>query len=86
MLHKDVIHHKYHYGLLIVIEAILLSLFVTSHDQVTQGIIALTIGIFYFFWGVGTHAGSYRPLRLMLEYAVVGLLASVILIILIGSV
>lgn len=86
MIHHELNAHKYHYTLLILIESILLSLFVTTKDQVIQLIFAVLIGVFYFLWGVRTHTGVYRPLRLMLEYAVVGLLATVILVVLIKSV
>lgn len=86
MIHKELTEHKYHYTLLIIIESILLTLFVSTKDQVIQILCAVCIGIFYFIWGVSTHKGSYRPLRLMLEYAVVGLLATVILILLVKSV
>ncbi len=79
-------NHKYHYSLLVVVEAILLSLFVGSKDTLTQIVTALAVGIFYFVWGVITHAGQIRTPRLMLEYAVVGMLGTVMLIILTKSV
>lgn len=86
MLHKELTKHKYHYTLLIIAEAILLSVFVGSKDQLVQVLCAVSVGIFYFFWGIITHAGQIRTARLMLEYAVVGLLGSSMLLVLVKSV
>ncbi len=86
MLQKDIEQHKYHYSSLIIVEAILLSIFVGSKDQVMQVVAAITVGAFYFIWGVITHAGQLKTPRLMLEYAVVGLLGSLMLIVLLKSV
>ncbi len=86
MLAQELRTHKYHYALLIILEALLLSLFVTTKDQLLQLILAVSVGLFYFTWGIVTHAGRLHTLRLMLEYAVVGLLASTMLVILVGSV
>lgn len=86
MLHKDLTKNKYHYTTLIVVEALLLSVFVASKDETMQIISAFSVGFFYFFWGVITHAGQVRTTRLMLEYAAIGLLGSLMLLILVGSV
>lgn len=86
MIKHEFSRHRYHYTLLIIVEAIILSLFINTHDQLMQIFLAITVGAFYFLWGVITHAGSYRPMRLMLEYAVIGLFASVMLIVLVKSV
>lgn len=78
--------HKYHYALLIFIQSLLLTIFVATRDQLLQHIAAVCIGVFYFLWGVIVHTGTLLTVRLMLEYAVIGFLGSVILIVLIGSV
>jgi hypothetical protein len=86
MIHRELSRHPHHYSLLIVIESVLLSLFLTQHDSTIQFLLAFLIGIFYFGWGIMTHAGEVKPLRLMLEYAVVGLLASTMLTILVSNI
>jgi hypothetical protein len=82
MIHRELTKHPHHYSLLIVFEALLLTLFLSSRDQTLQILLALLVGVAYFFWGILTHAGELRTSRLMLEYAIVGLLASLMLIIL----
>lgn len=86
MLHQEITTHKYHYTLLIVAEAVLLSVFIGSHDQLIQLLAAIAVGAFYFIWGVITHAGRITTLSLMLEYAVVGLLGTIMLFVLIKSI
>ncbi len=86
LLHQDLSAHKYHYTLLIIVEAILLSVFVGSKDQVVQILAAFSVGLFYTAWGILSHAGELKTIRLMLEYAVVGLLGSLMLVILVKSV
>jgi hypothetical protein len=86
MLHREITKHKYHYSALIIVEAILLSIFVTNKDQLVQLMAAIGVGVLYFCWGVITHAGQIRTPRLMLEYAVVGLMGSLMLIVLLKSV
>lgn len=86
MVHEELTKHSHHYSLLIVVESVLLTLFLSLHDQTLQTVVALTIGVAYFFWGVITHAKEIQTTRLMLEYAVVGLLASLMLVILIQNV
>ena len=86
MIHQEIGHHAYHYTLLILVEAVLLSFFVVTKDQVIQLLLAAVVGLFYTIWGVSTHRGQLLTLRLVLEYATVGLLAAVMLAILVGSV
>ena len=86
MIGKELATYKHHYFLLVVVESIVLSLYTTSKDQLIQLLCAILVGVFYFGWGVITHAKELKTPRLMLEYATVGLLASTVLIALIRSV
>lgn len=86
LIHKDLTSHKYHYTLLIVVEALLLSIFIGSKDQMVQLLSAFSVGVFYTIWGFLSHAGEIRTLRLMLEYVSVGLLGTLILVLLVKSV
>lgn len=80
MVHRDLIKHRHHYALLLLSEAMLLSLFVTLNDMLLKGVVAVLAGICYFIWGVLTHAGEIRTPKLMLEYASVGLLGTLMLL------
>lgn len=85
MIARELHKHKHYYALLIIGEAILLGLFVTLNTSSVRMFIAFLVGIAYFLWGTVTHKGEVRTLRLVLEYAFIGLLATVILIAIINN-
>ncbi len=80
MIKRELQKRSHHYILLIVGEAILFSSFVFVKNSPLQSFLAVVIGLFYFLWGVFTHQKEIKTFRLMLEYAVVGMLATVMLL------
>lgn len=85
MLQKELYDHSHHYSLLIVLEAFLLSAFIVVEAVWLRILVALSIGILYALWGIYAHKGQLTTVRLVLEYALVGLLASTMLIVLISN-
>ncbi|PWU22496.1 hypothetical protein C5B42_05775 [Candidatus Cerribacteria bacterium 'Amazon FNV 2010 28 9'] len=79
MVHQELTQHPYHYTALIIIEALLLSLYTTTTDSLLKTIFAILVGSAYAIWGISVHAGSIRTPRLVLEYAIVGLLGTLML-------
>lgn len=86
MIRHELTKRSHHYSILVLGLAFLLSLFLFVRSESSQMLTAFAVGLFYFLWGVFTHKGEITTLRLVLEYAVIGLLASVILISLINTV
>ncbi len=85
MIGRELHIHKHHYATLVIGQSILLSLFVMTKDAQIQILVAVFCGLFYFSWGVLTHRHEIRTLRLVLEYAFIGLLATVMLCALVNN-
>ncbi|MBP9700026.1 hypothetical protein KBD71_01965 [Candidatus Woesebacteria bacterium] len=80
MIKKELTHRSHHYIILIVGEALLLSAFLVFSMQGYKALIAVLVGVWYALWGVFTHQNEVKTTRLLLEYAAVGLLATVLLL------
>lgn len=80
MIKKELTHRPHHYIILIVGEALLLSAFLVFSMQGYKALIAVLVGVWYTIWGVFTHQHEIKTTRLLVEYAAVGLLATVLLL------
>lgn len=83
MMHFDLTSRPHHYAALILVQAGLMSVFFTAHDPFMKIATAIGVGVAYALWGILTHAKDRSPVRLVLEYCLVGLLGTLILLFLI---
>lgn len=79
MIAKELQYRFSHYAWLVVILSVLFSLYVFGSSVLLRLSIALLIGLVYIVWGLWSHRGEIRTMRLVLEYVAVGLLGAVIL-------
>lgn len=86
MIHQELTQKPHHYAVLLIGESLLFTAFVSTRDPVIQLLLSWAIGVFYFFWGVFSHEKALRTGRLMLEYALVGLLATMLLLVILGNI
>lgn len=86
MIAKEVRHRLHHYTLLAVVLSALLAIYVINPDLQLRQVTALFIGGLYVFWGLWTHRGEIRTLRLVLEYVAIGTLGSLMLVVLARSI
>lgn len=80
MLYKEIQTYKWHYFILIIGLSFLLSLYVVSTNNLVQLGVAIATGLFYSTWGIIVHHSRILTMKLMLEYALFGILGAVILI------
>lgn len=79
MIAKEMQHRFSHYISLVVILSVLFSLYVFGNSSMLRVSTAALIGLVYIVWGLWSHHGEIRTMRLVLEYVAVGLLGAVIL-------
>lgn len=82
MIAKEFQQRYAHYGLLLFVICGLFSSYLFVQDNLVRYILSFLIGVAYVSWGIWTHRGEMTTLRLLLEYVVIGVLGSVILLVL----
>lgn len=78
---EELLKHKLAYTLLALGLTLIVSLFLLVWpNRAYQKILIGVLGLFYFIWGVVTHTKSDRiTLRIIMEYGLISLLASLLL-------
>ena len=78
----DILHHFIHYGLLLAILLVGLSVYFAAYiDKGFRLWVVAGISVSYILWGIGHHHLSHRQLhiRIVVEYLLIGALGFVLM-------
>jgi hypothetical protein len=80
MIAKELRFRSYQYGVLLFVESVFLSAFLFTPLLAVRVMLAIFSWTAYIVWGIWSHSGEVKTLRLMLEYIAVGGLGAFMLI------
>lgn len=82
MIAKELRFRSYQYGVLLFVESVFLSAFLFTPLFAVRVMLAVFSWTAYVIWGIWSHSGEVKTIRLMLEYIAVGGLGACMLIVL----